>query len=69
MSKARTRPAETTGGLAAVATALAAVFGADATVIAVVGTLAGTLPAVVTWLVTHGGLAGLWRVVVRGRAK
>ena len=64
----KSRPAETTGGLAGVACALAALLGADETTIAVVGTLAGLLPAAVTLLVAYGGVRGVLRALWRGRS-
>lgn len=67
-SVARSRPAETTGGLAGLATALAALFGADTATVAIVGTIAGLLPSAVTLLVTHGGVRGVLRAVWRGRS-
>lgn len=66
--RASARPAETTGGLAGLATALAALLGADTLTVAVVGTAAGLLPAAVTLLVAHGGIRGVLRALWRGRA-
>lgn len=63
----RTRPAETTGGLAAIATAIAALAGASTTLVAVIGTAAGALPIAVTYLVNHGGISGVVRALWRGR--
>lgn len=67
MNTVKTRPAETTGTFAGLATALAALLGADTTTVAVVGTAAGLLPAAVTLLVTHGGLRGVLRALWAGR--
>ena len=53
------RPAETTGALAAAATALAALAGASTELVAAIGTIAGLLPAVVTWTVANGGIRGV----------
>ncbi|MDQ3276264.1 MAG: hypothetical protein M3Q39_14890 [Actinomycetota bacterium] len=64
----RSRPAETTGGLAGVATAVAALAGAPVEAVAIVGTLAGLLPSAVTLLVSNGGLRGVWRTLRDGRA-
>lgn len=69
MSTASKRPAEAVGSLAAAATAAAALLGADATVVAVVGTSAGVLPAVVTYLVSHGGARGVMRALWRGQPR
>jgi hypothetical protein len=62
----RSRPAEATGGLAAVITAIVALAGGSTEVVAIVGTLAGMLPSAVTLLVTHGGLRGVWRRLMNG---
>lgn len=61
------RPAEATGGVGALATAIAAIAGADVEVVAAVGIAAGLLPAVVTYMVDHGGLLGTFRLILRGR--
>lgn len=61
------RPAETTGALAAAATALAALAGANTNTVAAIGTLAGLLPSLVTYLVANGGIRGLARRVWFGR--
>lgn len=55
----KNRPAETTGGIAGLATAIAAIAGASTELVAIVGTAAGLLPAVVTFLVNHGGISGV----------
>lgn len=62
------RPAETTGGLVGVVTALAALLGADTQTVAILGTVAGLIPALVTLLVNNGGLRGVGRLLLRGRA-
>lgn len=71
MPSPRSRPAETTGGIGAVATAIVALAGASPEVVGIVGTLAGLLPAVVTLLVTllvtHGGIRGVARAIWGGR--
>lgn len=64
----KTRPAETTGGIGATATIIVAALGASKTAIAVIGAVAGALPAAVTFLVAHGGIAGLWRSLIHGRS-
>jgi hypothetical protein len=61
------RPAETAGGLGAVVTALAALLGASTETVAAVGVIAGVLPGGVTWVVSNGGVAGLWWRFWRGR--
>ena len=66
MSRARARPAEATGGLAALATAIAYAAGASPGVVAIVGTLAGLLPSAVTLLVANGGIRGAWRRLLNG---
>lgn len=63
----KTRPAETTGGIFGAATLIAAALGASIEVVAAVGAAAGLLPAVVTYLVTHGGIRGVLRSIWRGR--
>lgn len=63
----RTRPAETTGVTAGLATAVAALAGASTTTVAIVGTIAGLLPAAVTLLVSNGGIRGVMRALWRGR--
>lgn len=68
MPTPRSRPAETTGGLAAIATAVTALAGAPTGVVAVVGTAAGLLPAAVTLLVTNGGIRGVLRTLWHGRS-
>ncbi|WP_210492278.1 hypothetical protein [Patulibacter sp. SYSU D01012] len=60
------RPAETSGVGGGVATILAYVLGASPEVIAALGVIAGALPAVVTWLVAHGGIRGTLRALWRG---
>lgn len=65
---AASRPAETTGGLAGLATAVAALLGASVETVAIVGTVAGLLPAAVTLLVAHGGVRGVLRGLWAGRA-
>ena len=55
----RRRPAETGGGIAGVACAIAALLGASTELVAVIGTTAGLLPGAVTWLVATGGLVAL----------
>lgn len=66
MTRPRSRPAEATGGLAAVVTAIVALAGASTEVVAIVGTLAGLLPSAVTLLVANGGLRGAWRLLRDG---
>lgn len=66
--KAQHRPAEVTGGLAALATAITALAGGGVELVTIIGTAAGLLPAVVTYLVSHGGLLGVWHEILRGRA-
>lgn len=56
----RGRPAETAGGLGAAATALSALLGAPTETVAAVGVIAGVLPGGVTWVVSNGGLRGLF---------
>lgn len=63
----RSRPAETTGGLGALATAIAVALGASTAVVAAAGIAAGLLPAAVTLLVVHGGVRGVLRALWRGR--
>ncbi len=63
----RARPAETAGGLAGVATAVAALLGASTEAVAIVGTVAGFAPGLVTWLVGHGGVRGAVGALWRGR--
>lgn len=63
------RPAETTGGLVGLATAITALLGGSVELVAVIGTVAGLVPAVVTYLVLHGGLLGVWRTVWRGAGR
>lgn len=65
---AQNRPAEATGGLAALATAIAALAGGSVELVATIGIAAGLLPAIVTYLVGHGGLLGVWREILHGRA-
>lgn len=67
MSLPARRPAETTGGIAAAATAVAALLGGSTELVAVIGTLAGLLPALVTAVVANGGVRGVIRVIWRGR--
>lgn len=52
------RPAEKSGALFAAVTAIAALLGADTATVAVAGTIAGTVPAAVTWIVNNGGIKG-----------
>lgn len=61
------RPAETGGGLAALATGIAAVAGASTTAVALAGVAAGLMPGTITWLVAHGGLRGACTALWRGR--
>lgn len=63
----RSRPAETTGTLGAIATGIIALAGGSVELVAVVGIAAGALPAAVTFLVTHGGIRGVARALWRGR--
>lgn len=65
----RTRPAETAGGLVGVATAIVALAGGSLELVAVVGTAAGLVPSVVTFLVDHGGIRGVLRSLWAGRAR
>lgn len=62
------RPTETIGGaLVALASLAAYKAGADEETTAVVGVLAGLIPAAVTGIVTRGGLRGLARTLWTGR--
>ena len=58
-AKIKERPAETGGlvGTSLVGALLA--FGVDPKIAALVGMVAGAVPAVVTYLVTHGGVSGV----------
>lgn len=63
----RKRPAETTavgGGIVAV---LAASLGADAGTVGAIAAISGVLPSLVTFLVTHGGIRGVCRILWSGR--
>lgn len=62
------RPAETAGAGGALATLGAYAFGVtDPQTIAAVGTVAALLPAVVTFLVSNGGVRGVARRLWKGR--
>lgn len=61
------RPAEVTSGITGMATGIAALLGAGTETVAIVGTAAGILPTVVTYLVSHGGIAGAIRLITRGK--
>lgn len=62
----RSRPAETVGTLGAIATGVAALAGGSVELVAVVGVVAGALPAAVTFLVSNGGIRGVARALWRG---
>ena len=64
--RAKARPAEATGGIAASITALALALGASTGLVAALGILAGLLPAAVTLLVANGGLRGAWKRLLNG---
>ena len=62
------RPAETTAGAGGLAAALAIIFGTSApTWVPVVVFVVGVLPAVVTYLHDHGGIAGIVDSLLHGR--
>lgn len=68
-SMARRRPAETGGGLGSAAVAVAYAAGCSADTIAVVGIVAGLAPSAVSWVVDHGGVRGVVRLVLDGRPR
>lgn len=61
------RPAETTTAGGAVALLAALVLGLPAETAAAVGVALGFVPAVVTFIVNHGGIRGLARKLWQGR--
>lgn len=65
MSVAKSRPAETAGGAAGLAGVVAGLLSGEWQV--AVAALAGLLPAVVTFVVANGGLAGVWDLIIHGR--
>ena len=67
MSRVRKRPAEYGGGLAAVVVAVAYAAGLSADTIAALGVAAGLVPAVVTYVVDHGGIKGTLALLWSGR--
>ena len=69
MSVVRRKPAETGGTLGAAAVAVAYAAGCSADTIAAVGIVAGLVPVAVTWVVDHGGVRGVARLVLDGRSR
>lgn len=67
MPSPRSRPAETAGGLGAVATAIALAVGLSTEWVGAIGITAGLVPAAVTYLVNHGGVRGVAASIWRGR--
>ncbi len=65
--RARTRPAETGGGLGSAATFVAYALGFSVETVAAVGVIAGLLPSAITLLVDHGGVRGVLRTLLNGR--
>lgn len=63
----KSRPAETAGGAGSGVVALAVAVGASRPVVAVVGVLAGLVPALVTLLVNTGGIRGAITLIWKGR--
>jgi hypothetical protein len=61
------RPAETAGVGGGVVAVVAALIGAPVEVVAAIAGAAGLLPAVVSWLVDHGGIRGTFTALWRGR--
>lgn len=63
----RTRPAEAVAGGGGLIVVIAALIGAPVEVVAAIAGIAGALPAIVTWLVNHGGIRGVFRAIWTGR--
>jgi hypothetical protein len=63
----RGKPAETGGGLGALAVAVAYAAGCSVDTVAAVGIAAGLVPVAVTWVVDHGGIRGALRSLWQGR--
>jgi hypothetical protein len=64
------RPAETAGGIAGAALAIAYLAGTrDPQTLTYVGIVAGFLPAVVTAIIDGGGVFGWVRKILRGRGQ
>jgi hypothetical protein len=61
------RPAETAGGLVVVALNVAHVLGVtDPAVLTAIGTAAGLVGTAITFVVSHGGIRGIWRTLAGG---
>jgi hypothetical protein len=60
------RPAEAAGATGGVVAVVAAALGADTPVVAALAAAAGALPAIVTFIVTRGGIRGTVRLLWRG---
>lgn len=55
------RPAESAGASVALLFVLGHALGLDEPIVNALGVLAGTLPAVVSWIVDNGGVRGVLR--------
>ena len=64
------RPAESAGVAGGIAALVARIAGVtDPDTITYIAIAIGVIPAAVTFVVTHGGLAGVWRLVIRGKSQ